>query len=305
MKTSPTLRIAVSAIVLSGLAASGQAQTLLSLGFESDTVGATAAGITQVTPATPISPATPYGALAIATGHVGSLVISSTDNPIGTGQALRVFDYSGGSSPTPNQNVMLTSPLTSSFGQVSIAFTYRGGPSLLPSDGNTFLRFTFGGSGLNAASSSASSTGNFARIAFSSINSTSGFTVGNIIADVLQVNPVEAANNLVQLFVNRAATTLDYSAPGGGTSTIAANSYHAWLNGTQLTSGSAIAGGNFSMHASSTPISHISFGSGGGQAGGDWVIDGLTVAAIPEPSTYAALVGIAALGLAFWRRSRR
>ena len=46
----------------------------------------------------------------------------------------------------------------------------------------------------------------------------------------------------------------------------------------------------------------FSNGGAGAIAAGDMYYDNLSVSAIPEPSTYAALAGLGALGLAFWRR---
>lgn len=47
------------------------------------------------------------------------------------------------------------------------------------------------------------------------------------------------------------------------------------------------------------------FANAGTVAAGKIIFDNMVVSAIPEPSTYAALVGVGALGLALWRGRRR
>jgi hypothetical protein len=297
-----TQHIPIAALTTCLAVASGASSALLNLTFTGQTVGNQTPSASYVTPATPVSPATPFGSLSTATGHVNAIVIGSANNAVlNSGEALRLFDHSTSASPAPaSQNVSIRIPLVSSTDNAIISFRYTG---LVPSDGNTFVRMTFGGGSLNAASTSDGSTGNFARIAFSSINSTSGFTAGNITADQGQANPNESVSNFVQLFVNRKSTPLNYDAPSGSPLTIAANSYHVWLNGVQQTTGAALAGGNFSMTGTLSNITHIGFGTGGGQGGADWVLDDITVAVVPEPAAAIAIASLAGLGLA--RRRRR
>ncbi|GEM_PF-2477898 len=305
MNTKSTQRLSTASATLAFLvlAPCAFSQTLLNLTFEGDTAGGAASGVTVINPTTPSNPTTPYGALSA--GNVGTLVISSNDSPMNSGQALRLFDHNG--SAQTGDLVRTTSSFSQSAQVIALSFDYRGGPSLVANNGNTFVRLAWGGSGVNASSSSSGNTGNFSRIQFSSNGNTSGFTAANIIADENQLNPNESVTNSVQLFINRGTTAFAYSGPGNTVGSIAANSYHVWFNGTQLTSGSSIAGGNFAMHNSTTDISHISFGTGGGQTGADWLIDNVNasvLSAIPEPSTYAALAGLGALGLAASRRRR-
>jgi hypothetical protein len=64
--------------------------------------------------------------------------------------------------------------------------------------------------------------------------------------------------------------------------------------GSQWTAGSAANGFYFEVLGNSNLAGAIS--------GGSMYADNFAVSAIPEPSTYAALAGLGALGLAFWRR---
>jgi len=66
---------------------------------------------------------------------------------------------------------------------------------------------------------------------------------------------------------------------------------------TQWTAGAATGGFNFEIFGNSNLAGAISAGS--------VYADNFAVSAIPEPSTYAAVAGLGALGLAFWRRHRK
>ncbi len=65
-----------------------------------------------------------------------------------------------------------------------------------------------------------------------------------------------------------------------------------WNNGNPATS--VDNGFNFGVFGNSNMLAGITLGS--------VYADNMSVSAIPEPSTYAALAGLGALGLAFWRR---
>ncbi len=83
-----------------------------------------------------------------------------------------------------------------------------------------------------------------------------------------------------------------YSFDGGSYTTLATYNPVA-----QWTAGAATGGFNFEIFGNSNMAAAISTGS--------VYADNFSVSAIPEPSTYAALAGLGALGLAFWRRRRQ
>jgi hypothetical protein len=64
-----------------------------------------------------------------------------------------------------------------------------------------------------------------------------------------------------------------------------------WTSGAAATNGFF-----FEVFGSSNAAAAITSGS--------MFADNFSVSAIPEPSTYAAMAGAAALGLAFWRRRK-
>jgi hypothetical protein len=88
------------------------------------------------------------------------------------------------------------------------------------------------------------------------------------------------------------ALTASYSFDSGAsfTSIAAASPTSNW------TAGTATSGFFFDVFGNSNAIPAITSGS--------MFADNFSVSAIPEPSTYAAMAGAAALGLAFWRRRK-
>ncbi len=90
-----------------------------------------------------------------------------------------------------------------------------------------------------------------------------------------------------------------------------AQNYDVYVNGVLLnTSGSeAFQGANFT---SETGFSAIGFMTDSNRIGGDWIIDNVYIGygadfatqLVPEPSTYAAMLGLGVLGYAFHRRRR-
>lgn len=86
--------------------------------------------------------------------------------------------------------------------------------------------------------------------------------------------------------------TGSYSNDGATYTTVATVTPSAlWSTGNASTNGF-----NFEVFANSTASAAISSGM---------TADNFSITAVPEPSTYAALAGVAALGLAVWRRRSR
>ncbi|WP_225919216.1 PEP-CTERM sorting domain-containing protein [Actomonas aquatica] len=111
----------------------------------------------------------------------------------------------------------------------------------------------------------------------------------------------------VEIFINDHGTnTLAYTRPDtSGVATLAANSAAFYVNGSLL--GDSM---GFTMGAGTTDgdatLGRFGFYSGGTNVS-DFAIDNIyasSLSAVPEPSTYAAIFGAAALGLAAWRRRR-
>jgi hypothetical protein len=75
-----------------------------------------------------------------------------------------------------------------------------------------------------------------------------------------------------------------------------------WLNGSPTVTPTGVAGTAIARFGSGTPPSSWTSSS----SNFNWFqIEGTVVSAIPEPSTYALVIGGLTLGLAFWRRPGR
>ncbi|MSU51531.1 MAG: PEP-CTERM sorting domain-containing protein [Opitutus sp.] len=76
--------------------------------------------------------------------------------------------------------------------------------------------------------------------------------------------------------------------------------------GTATATGTTITLSSGSFQGLTTSLEFRLYGWGASSSGGTFSVNDFTfngtVSAVPEPSTYAALAGAAALGLAFWRR---
>lgn len=145
--------------------------------------------------------------------------------------------------------------------------------------------------------------------------STLGITVQN---GQLRPRSTNAAGDITQLtsgvptISNNTTHTIVFMAEKTGAAGNNYNRVTAWLNpalagetAADLLAVTGISGGvSVTADTGISSFSAISFqkGSSGGQAGIQ--MDSILVAAIPEPSTYAAIAGLLALGLVAWRRRK-
>ncbi len=265
----------------------------LSNDFSGDTVGSRPTSVTIVSPASNTGTGDTAGDIGVVT--VGTSVI-------GGGNAMRLYDRND---PTAVHVRQLLTTGTSS-GIFSFNFTlgtYGGSqPSSdsFANNGNTFLRVSVGSNTVNATSSTDGNT--FQRIVFSRIGTGS---TGNLFAsnntsgsltDTTLTTFIETANNLVVIIFNRTTTAINYTK--SGSQSVAAGSYDVWFNGTLVAD-------NFAMRTGTSNVAGISMGSGGGQVGMDWIVDNLSVTAIPEPATLGLLtVGGLLLGTRLSRSTK-
>lgn len=137
--------------------------------------------------------------------------------------------------------------------------------------GTSGLRLIERDQALTAGSLMSTAGGTFAQVG-TAVDTTGAVTVGQSYTGVYSITRTESGLDL----------SFNFSGPGGINYTVAATD--------------------------STPSTH-SFDTVGflqGVAGGDFTVSEFkldyTTAAIPEPSTYAVMAGLGALGLVFWRR---
>lgn len=115
-----------------------------------------------------------------------------------------------------------------------------------------------------------------------------------------------AAVQSVQVWVNdNDANTLSFTRPDTATSgLLAPNSFIVFINGAQF--GSAQTGYAMNGVEGDATIGRFGFYTGKTQVSMNFLIDNVYAASpIPEPSTYAAFLGLGALGAAAWLRRRR
>ncbi len=251
--------------------------------FATDTVGSAPASVTVIEPAAFVGTGANDG---------DTLVTTVATSAIGTGNAMRIVDRA-------TTAVIVRETFGESFLTGVLSFGFTAGPNV-GTDGNSFLRVALGSANTNASSSG--SVDNYMRVTFSSPNSTNigGFGASNVssgsLADISAGTFNETAGNLVQIVFNRTSLPLDYLLGTGHT--VAANRYDLYLNG-------ALVGDDLLLRTGTGAVTAMSFGTGGGQKGADWIIDNLAVSAplpIPEPATAGLLLASAPTLL---RRRRR
>lgn len=266
---------AAAALAMPALASA----TFLTNDFNSDTVGS------QPTSVTVISPTANTGT-GSTDGDIG--VVTVGNSAIGGGNALRIYDRS-----TTNF-AHVRDALTAGTASGMFGFNFTAGPNLVSNHGDTYLRVAMGNAGADASSSFTGN--NFQRVVISSTGTgtTGQFQASNSTGNPVDTNVatfIETASNLVELYFNRTASALGYAK--GVAQTVAAGRYDVWLNGVLVAN-------DFSLRTGTSDILAVSLATGGSQKGPDWIIDNLSVAAIPEPAS----IGLLALSavIAFGRR---
>jgi hypothetical protein len=165
----------------------------------------------------------------------------------------------------------------------------------LPTNGDFFVGGTwtnevsFSGSSMTVGSSLADGTGSFSYALLAA--GTYSFTVGDVLNYNAQINSSNASTIL----------TVDLVDSLGNTALTAAINTSSWVNNVAKS-------GSVSLISSGTgnasDIKFFSLTGDGTTSLFRMSINQLSVSAIPEPSTFAALFGAAALGMAACRRRR-
>lgn len=111
-------------------------------------------------------------------------------------------------------------------------------------------------------------------------------TSWNNVGDAL----AEATNYSIRIVANGSAESFTYDS----NKALSAGKMNVYLNGTNIASEVAVTN---SLSATAFRIYSVS--------GSNFEVDNITISAVPEPATYAAIVGLLALGLVLVRRRMR
>lgn len=228
------------------------------------------------------------------TANTADLSATVVTSSVLDGNALRLIDNENTALATGNNiNIRQATSESISAGIFSLDFTAGDG---IGSTGNTFFRISVGSAGIIPSSSSSGTV--FQRVVISSPNSSDTGTIaasnvgGGSLSDTNIGSFDETVANALQIVFNNSGAAIDYDLSGA--QSVADNTYDVFLNGVLIAD-------DFQLRSSSGDIEAIGFGTGGGQTGADWVIDNLSVAAIPEPAS-AVLAAVGCLALCGRRR---
>lgn len=283
---------AVLLAAIAGLAASARAQVVyLDETFESDTIGLAPTDSSQ-------------RRLSLVTVEAGSGVMGS-DN------LARINDNSSGAGGQLEYNLG-SSALGSLYVQFDLVNNAPGGVGA----GTQPLIFAVGNWSDSASALLNANANRAFGLEFSGTGETSTLKIRVGSSAVFTSTYDMAALQTVKIFINDHDTyTLDYLMPGtGATATLGANSAVIFINdalvGAELSSGFAMSvsgttGGNTT---GDTTLGRLGFNSASATIA-DFSVDNIRVtsipSAVPEPSAFATLAGLGALGLAALRRRRR
>jgi hypothetical protein len=125
--------------------------------------------------------------------------------------------------------------------------------------------------------------------------------------------PVGAANSRIEIAISGTGVNFNEAAGFGTANTFSGSTGSMSLSSGDVEAPTFLAGNNYNVEIrflSGTDYQDIGLAVGqtAGSAFGAALYDShlsFTIQAVPEPSTYAAFAGAAALGLAFWRRRFR
>ncbi len=121
----------------------------------------------------------------------------------------------------------------------------------------------------------------------------------NLINPAGSVSGNQSGSQTITWYVNNSAASFSYTGPDSGTHTIAAGAYDLWIGSTRSFAGTSVT-------TTGLDATDFKFRWGNAASNATLSFDNFSVSAVPEPSTYAALLGAAALaGTAWYRRSRR
>ncbi len=255
------------------LPALAHAQTLFSQNFGSSStlsnyVGSGTGQFDAITPGTGNSASVSGGALTLTKAANASATIARTTDLTASSALLFQFDFSISGN---------TAAQTSSTAQ-----------------SNTSAISVYLGSGLTT---SATGEGNSAVTARFNIGWTTTDGQWNLITPSGTTSANQTGNQTISWYVNNGGSSLTYTGPDSTSYSVAAGAYDLWIGSTRSFAGTSV---------TTTGLNATDFKLrwGNGAANAAMTFDNFAVSAIPEPSTYAAIIGGVMLLGAYFHRKR-
>ncbi|WP_309399041.1 PEP-CTERM sorting domain-containing protein [Cerasicoccus maritimus] len=166
--------------------------------------------------------------------------------------------------------------VTGSYGRFGVGVYDASTAATLNTSGNIFLEVRFGSDGIFRVVGSGGST-------------PSVLSAGQAYSFDMFINDLDSS-------------TIDYTAPGGGTVTLAANSFAVYLDDVLIRTDGLK---NAALSGDSN-LGRFGIDSFTSHTGVDYTFDNFVVSTVvPEPSTYALIAGVTMLGLALVQRRRK
>lgn len=270
MKT--TIAVAALAALLPTFA---QAQTLFSQNFNSSStlstyVGTGSGQFDAITPGSSNTASITGGALSLTKSANSTASFSRTTDLTTSSALLFQFDFS----VSGNSVAQVSSNAPSTSGTVSFYL----------------------GSGLSSNTSAESGSSITARF---NIGWTTTDGQWNLITPSGTTSANQTGSQTISWYVNNGSSSLTYTGPDASTNTVAAGAYDLWIGSTRSFAGTSVT-------TTGLNATDFKFRWSNSAANATLAFDNFAASAIPEPSTYAAIVGVAALVGSYWiRRSRR
>jgi hypothetical protein len=257
-----------------------------------------------------------------ASGDVGAAVVGEINTLGASGAALfsspgnkflRIFDRDTGTGASDNVSLRLDQALTGTTPVQMLSFDFRStqyNTATASQASGLFLAISLNDA-LIPGANSASTVNNAARIEIFRFDATnarltttsSNAATGGLTSNALTTNLDLLSVNTLKVVVNDSESSAPYTF-GSISGTVIANSYAVWVNNTLFTNDRLMR----SNHTGGTEaFSRFALGTTNGN-GSDWAIDNISVtgfSAIPEPTTFASLAGLGAIGMVALRRRRR